>query len=309
MRKNFLLCAVLMAAMILAPLTAMDRTAVATVKKEEPDTVSVLLSENGEVEKMDEREYLVGTLAAEADMSYHEEALKAQAVACYTYMKYQRNHNGVKGADVSDDSATCQGYINEAERKEKWKDKSDEYEKKAEKVVDSVLGETIIFEGEPILAVYHQLNSGKTESAKTVWDKEVPYLSEAESAGDRLSPDYSKTLVFSPSEFMEKAVKIKGVQLDENTEKWITGIDSTDSGYVKSLILGGQSVTGEEFRTAFGLNSCNFTVDVTEEKVTVKTLGIGHQVGMSQYGANYMAQNGSDYEQILEHYYRNIEII
>lgn len=308
MRKNFVLSAVLMAAMILAPLAALDRNNAANAV-DGKNTVSVLLTANGEVEKLDEREYIIGVLAAEEDMSFHEEALKAQAVACYTYMRYKKNHDGINGADVSDDSSTCQGYLDEKARKEKWKDKFDEYEKKAEKAVDSVLGETIIYEGEPILAVYHELNSGSTESAETVWGKDYPYLQSVESAGDRLSPDYSKTVVFSPSEFMENAIKIKDVSLTKDTEKWIGKFETAESGFVKKLTLGGTEISGTRFRDAFGLSSSNFTVDVTEEKVTVKTIGKGHMVGMSQYGADYMARNGSDYEEILEHYYKNIEII
>ena len=308
MRKNLLLSAVLMAAMILAPLAALDRNTAVPAQKEE-NAVSVLLTKNGEIKNVDGREYLIGTLAAESEMSYHEEALKAQAVACWTYMRYTKNHDGVKGADVSDDSNTCQGYLDEKGRKEKWKDKYDEYEKKAEKVVDSVLGETIIFEGEPILAVYHELNSGTTESAESVWGKDYPYLKAVESPGDRLSPDYSRTLMFSPSEFMEKAVKIKSVKLTNDTEKWIENTETSDSGFVKKLTLGGTEITGTQFRDAFGLGSSNFTVDVSEDKVKIKTVGKGHAVGMSQYGADYMARNGSNYEEILEYYYRNIEII
>lgn len=311
MRKNFFISAVLMAAMILAPLTAMNRTSgLDNVRKEDKrDSVSVLLSANGQVKNIEEREYLIGALAAEMDMSFHEEALKAQTVVCCTYMKYQKNHNGVEGADVSDDSSKCQGYINDEERKAKWKDKYDEYEKKAESVVDSVIGTTMMYDGEPILAVYHELNSGSTESAETVWGKDYPYLRETQSAGDRLSPDYSKTVVLSPSDFMSYAVKIKDVELNNDLSKWISDVDKTDSGYVKSLKLGGIKITGTEFRDCFNLNSCNFTVDVKQENVTIKTLGKGHFVGMSQYGADYMARNGSDYESILSHYYQNVEII
>lgn len=311
MRKNFIICAVLTAAMILSPLVSMNGVRAGTDGKteEKENVVSVMLSQNGEVKDIDEREYVVGAIAAEMDMSCHEEALKAQAVACYTYMKYRKNHEGVDGADVSDDSTTCQGYLDIEKRKEKWKDKYDEYEKKAEKAVDSVLGVTMMCDGEPIMAVYHELNSGRTESAETVWGKNIPYLQSVESAGDRLSPDYSKTVMLSLSDFKSCAVKIKGVELGKNTDEWIQDIEASDSGYVKQLTLGDVEITGTEMREAFALNSCNFEIAATEDNVTIKTLGKGHMVGMSQYGADYMAGNGSDYEEILEHYYTDIEII
>lgn len=312
MKKNLLLCAVLMAAMIASPLAAMNKSPVsASAEKTKPDdgTVSVMLSENGKVEKMEEREYVIGSLAAEMDISCSGEALKAQAVACCTYLHYRKNlesSEDFNGADISDDPSVCQGYLSPEDRKEKWGDNFEKNEKTAEKAVDSVLGKIITYEGEPILAAYHELNSGSTESAADVWGKDIPYLQSVESAGDRLSAEYSKTLVLSLSEFMAYAIKIDGVTIDD--ENPVGKIDKTDTGYVKSIELDGTKVSGDDFRNAFGLNSSNFTVTEDKGKFTVKTVGKGHMVGMSQYGADYMARQGSTYEEILRHYYKNTEI-
>lgn len=316
MRRLFLVCAVLMAAMTVAPLAAIDRTR--TVKTEsdnvqtEEGYVSVMLSENGKIEKKEEREYIIGALAAETDMSCHEEALKAQALACKTYMEYMKQNTDderFNGADVSDDSTECQGYLNESERREKWGDNFEENEKKAEKAVDAIIGKLMVYNGNPILAVYHSISSGVTEDAETVWGKDYPYLLSAESAGDRLSPDYSKTVVLSLSDFSERAINIDGVNLKGDAENWLGKEDKSENGYVKSIYLGSTKVNGENFRNAFGLESCNFTINYEDGKFTIRTLGSGHQVGMSQYGADYMARQGFSWKEILLHYYANIEII
>lgn len=315
MKKNLLISAVLLAAMIIAPLTALERTktvASANEKKADKNTVSVMLTENGKITETDEREYVIGALAAEMDMSCHEEALKAQAVACFTYLRYtemQGNANRFGGADISDDSNECQGYIGADERKNKWGDKYDEYEKKAEKVVDAVLGQMIGYENQPILAVYHELNSGSTLSAQTVWGKDYPYLQSVESAGDRLSAELTKTVVMSEDEFKKSASKLDGAVLSEKSDSWFSLTDADDSGFVRKVKVGGKEFTGEQFRKAFSLASCNFSVSFKDGKFTVKSTGKGHMVGMSQYGADYMARQGSDYRQILTHYYQNTEII
>lgn len=316
MKKNLLISAVLMTAMIVSPLTAIDRreTVKPQVKAQTEETgiVSVMLSENGKVEKMDEREYVIGALSSEMDLSCHEEALKAQAVACYTYMLYRKNNTDTEdfnGADLSDNPNECQGYLNSEARKKKWGDDYEKNEKYAEKIVDSVLRKKIIYNGEPILAAYHELNSGTTESALNVWGRDIPYLQQTESAGDRLSTDYSKTVVMSLSEFMSCAIKIKDVELTDDYKDWLGKTDKTETGYVKSILLCGKEISGADFRKAFGLNSCNFTVNCENEKFTIKTLGKGHMVGMSQYGADYMARQGSTYDEILRHYYKNTEIV
>lgn len=316
MRKKYIIPSILTVAMILIPLCSVERNTTVTVNAEaeenETNIVSVMLSENGKIENVDEREYVIGALTAEMDISCHEEALKAQALACRTYMLYRRENadsESFNGADVSDNPSECQGYLDVDARKEKWGNKFEENEKKAEKAVDAVLDKKIVYDGKPILAVYHNINCGKTLSAKAVWDSNIPYLQSVESPADKLSPDYAKTVVFSLSEFMNCSIKIDGVKLDDDYTKWIGKITADENGIVKNIVVGGKNLTGEEFREYFGLNSACFTVTAENEKLTIKTLGNGHMVGMSQYGADYMAQHGSTYEEILLHYYKNTEIV
>lgn len=316
MRKNFLLCAVLLAAMILSPLSAMEKTqaaeTVSSVKKMNKNTVSIYMKDSDKIIETDEREYIIGVLAAETDMTCHKEALKAIAVAGYTYLRYtqaQENNEKFKGADISDDPDECQGYLDLNGRKEKWGDKFEEYEKLAGETADAVSGKTVTFNGEPILAVYHELNSGTTQSAQAVWGKDYQYLQAVESAGDRLSAEYSKTVMLNEEEFIEYAKKLEGVSLGDDEEKWAEITDINEDGYVRKVKVGNKEYSGSEFRDAFSLESCIFTVSYNDGRFKITTLGKGHLVGMSLYGADYMARQGSDYEQILTYYYQNTEIL
>ncbi|MBQ8574749.1 MAG: stage II sporulation protein D [Clostridia bacterium] len=315
MKRNFTVCAILAAAMILIPLAAMKQGETKVVSDiDDPVTtdgyISVMKTENGKVEELDEREYLIGALAAEMDITCHDEALKAQVIACYTYVLYTRENGSsddLNGADISDSPQTHQGYLNEEQRKKKWGEKFEEYEKKAGEIVDSVSGQAVYYEEKPIMAVYHDLNSGKTQSASTVWKKDVPYLIEVESPGDKLSTAYSSEVSFTYDEFEKMIKKIDGVTLDKDKEKWIGDVKK-NGDYVESVEVCGNKISSVDFRTALDLKSCCFKINSDEDGITVETLGNGHLVGMSQYGADYMSRQGADYREILTHYYPGTKI-
>ncbi len=316
MKHIFLTCSILTISMIIIPLTVMKDTReepVSTVSstQENDGYISVMKSENGKVEKVSEREYIIGSLAAEMDFSCHDEALKAQAVACYTYAVYTKNkgvEEELNGADISDSPDVHQGYINAEEREKKWGESFEKYEKKAGEIVDSVEGKIIVCDGKPILAVYHDLNSGRTMAAETVWKEKIPYLLGKESPGDKLSPDYSKEVEFSYDDFRSCLEKIDGVAFNGEKESWIGKSEKAENGYVKNVEICNEKISSEDFCTALELRSRCFTLKSDENNIKINVIGNGHMVGMSQYGADYMARQGADYVEILKYYYTDVEI-
>lgn len=278
------------------------------------DKVKVLLKDENKVVELELNEYLLGVLAAEMPATYHEEALKAQAVTAYTYLLYRKNVQkekpdaALKGADLSDDSSTHQGYLTPGAREEKWGDKTKTYEKKLSEAIESVSGEVITFEGEPIMAAFHAINSGTTNSAKTVWGGEVAYLQSVVSTGDRLSPDCTKTVAIKADELSRMLADLEGCELSGEAQDWIGKISTTSSGYVSRITVGGEEYTGIRFREATGLRSAVFTYEYKNGSFHFTTEGYGHGVGLSQYGADYMARQGSTWEEIIRHYYTGVEI-
>lgn len=278
------------------------------------DKVSVLLKEKNKVVEVGINEYLLGVLAAEMPATYHEEALKAQAVTAYTYLLYRREVQKekpdatLKGADLSDDSSTHQGYLTAEERAEKWGDKTKTYEKKLTEAINAVSGRVITFEGEPIMAAFHAINSGVTNSAKTVWGGEVAYLKSVVSTGDRLSPDCVKTVAIKADELSQMLSVLDGCELSGEAQEWIDEISTTSSGYVSKVTVGGEEYTGVRFREATGLRSAVFTYEYKNGSFHFTTEGYGHGVGLSQYGADYMARQGSTWEEIIKHYYTGVKI-
>ncbi len=153
------------------------------------------------------------------------------------------------------------------------------------------------YNNEPILAVFCSTSNGETENCKDVWGQDLQYLTSVESTGDKYSPYYNGTVTVS-------AKTVKSIFGSEN----IAIKERTSAGYVATVSIGGKEFSGEKIRTTFHLKSCDFTITRNGSDIVFKTKGYGHGVGMSQYGAVYMANNGTKYIDILSHYYKNTNI-
>lgn len=314
MRSYLVVCIITVLSMILCPLAATGEETdnrVATqsdvVTQRKDDVISVMSSQNGKSRDVEMREYIIGCVAAEMPADYHSEALKAQAVASFTYAKKTRENNTYETADITDNPEIHQGYIDKATRKEKWGENFEEYEEKVGTAVDSVLGEYMSYEGETVLAVYHSNSAGRTESAESLWGSEIPYLISVESGGDRLSPDYIHTVNFSEKEFSQY-LKMCDVETNDNADEWIEKTNRDDAGYATSVVVCGKEIKASDLRAAAKLESNCFEIEYDGEfKVTCK--GYGHGVGMSQYGADYMARQGFSYKEILSHYYTGVSFL
>ncbi len=290
---------------------------VENTKKSDGDTpeenvITVFLSDTKKNLTVSEFEYVCGSVAAEMPLMYHEEALKAQAIACYTNslrLKNSKNKSAINGADISDNPATHQGYLTREERKEKWGDNYQKYESKLETIVKAVESEYLTYNGEYCLCAFSAICTGTTESAENVWSEKIPYLVSVKSSGDTLSPQYSSTNTFTKSQFIS-IMKDLGVSINSkaNLEETIGKSKISKAGTVLKIEINKKSLTGEQIRSAFSLRSSAFKITATENEVTFKVSGYGHGVGMSQYGADYMARQGSTYEEILKHYYKGTEI-
>ncbi len=325
MKSYTLLCFFLSLAMILCPLCSVEK-ATQTISNElfgngeiygEDDgdspisssTVKIMSADSKNITQTTLREYLIGTVAAEISPSYHEEAIKAQIIASHTLLEYTKKHKStvVGEADITDSSATHQGYSDEKTQREKWGDNYDKYRAKIEKCVDEVINITVRYNGEPIMAAFHSISNGTTENAADVWGGSYPYLTSVESAGDKLSPSYSSALTVSSEEF-KNIIEKQGTVLTGDASGWLGEIQTTATGMVKSIIIGGKEFKGTDIREYFTLRSSTFKCEYRNGSFIFSVYGYGHGVGMSQYGADFMARQGSNYKEILAHYYPNTDI-
>ena len=312
MKKIFCMMLIFSVMMLTLPLLSVknqtDDTAIQTVAKitdkkiKKSDSFKVLLADGKTIEKISCEDYIFGVVAAEMPALYETEALKAQAVAAYSFAIRRKAQNSDKDYDISADSTKDQSYISREEVREKWGESANEYEEKIQTAVKSVLKKTVNYKGEIAMTPYHAISSGKTEKAEAVWGGEFPYLTSADSVCDKLSPNYLSEVSFS----FDEIKNLLGNEYDFSSGDIKT--DKTDVGTVKSLSVSGKEISGEDIREKLSLRSANFTVITEENTVIFEVKGYGHGVGMSQYGADYMAKQGADYIEILKHYYKGVTV-
>ena len=289
-----------------APTAATAPTTAPTATDRAEAVFNVLDKSAGVIYTFTERDFLIYTVAAEMPASYPSEALKAQAVASYTYFTYQRSRDleGMQGADFDDAPSFPEAYSSEA-LKALWGDKYDIYLKKIADAVDAVEGQLVQYEGKPIFAAYHSCNSGRTASSETVWGSQFPYLQSVVSNGDTLSPSLTSTVTVSDSQF---AAAFPKLSLSGDASAWIGNTKTADGGVVTAITVGGTTLTGRDVRSALGLRSACFTVTHGKDGFTFTVKGYGHAVGMSQQGAKAMADQGFTYKEILQHYYTDVTV-
>ncbi|MDE7105180.1 MAG: stage II sporulation protein D [Ruminococcus sp.] len=279
------------------------------------EAYKVLDITSGQVLEVPVRDYVIGAVCAEMPAVFEEEALKAQAVAAHTYAERQHlleNDNPtpeLSGADFSNDTSKYQGYFTESQIKHYFGENYEEYYNKISNAVDEVLPYIITNNEQPIIAAFHSMSSGITESAENVWGAEVDYLVPVDSSYDKSAPRYTEEVSIDKA-FLKNSLEtyFSDINLGDDINEWIIPAEISDSGMVLTALVGGKTVTGNDIRTALELRSADFEIEYTDEKAIITTRGFGHGVGMSQYGANAMAEKGSSWQEILNHYYTNCEI-
>ncbi len=316
MKKIFGFTVFIAIAMLLLPLSALTggeiKPTAAIVNNNEDKALNITEPESFKIKtgdgiiELNPDDYIFGVVAAEMPALYNEEALKAQAVAAYTFACVRKGENGGEDYDITDDFNKDQSFITETAAREKWGENADEYAAKIRNAVNEVLGEVITYNGAPITAVYHAVSSGITEDCKNVWGSERPYLKAVSSDGDKLAKNYISEAEFTAEELTESLkseVEIKG-----DPSAVLGEIIRTDSYTVKSVEICNTKVGGFTLQNLLGLKSASFDLKYQDEKFIFTVYGSGHGVGMSQNGANFMANEGSSYKEILMHYYTDCKI-
>lgn len=285
--------------------TSNTSQAVSQKVNEAENEIRVLISGTGEIEKLKTEDYLFGVVAAEMPALYEEEALKAQAVVAYTYFLNKKEQSGAE-YDITDDFTKDQAFITKKEAREKWGSGADEYEKKIRNAIKAVLYKKITFESRPILAVYHAISPGKTENVADVWGGQYPYLVSVDSSWDKEAKNYQTKVTLTAKEVAEKlSSKVSITDFENNL---FSDAKTTDAGTVKSITVGGVTLSGADVRAALGLRSAIFEVDFKDGAYIFTVRGYGHAIGMSQYGANCLAEQNKTYEEIINHYYTGCKI-
>lgn len=253
-----------------------------------PDTVSLYHKSTDTTEIIPFETYIQGVVASEMPRTFNAEALKAQAVASRTYALGRIN----AGTTLCD-TVHCQVY------------RSSPIAKKVIKAVEATEGQVLLYDGKlASSALYFSSSGGNTENAEDVFSNPIPYLISVSSAFEPNATHKKETVALRLSSFSKK---IKKALPDESfgvIKKSNIKIKSHSAGgRVYRIKIGKAEISGTDVRSAVGLYSTRFSIAFKGKNIIFTTAGSGHGVGMSQYGANGLAEKGKDYRRILSHYY------
>lgn len=247
---------------------------------------------NGSIINLNMTDYLIGVVSSEMPASFNLEALKAQSVLARTYA-LKAKQTGKKLTDT----VSTQSYIDIDQMKNKWENSFNTYYNKIKNAVENTNGEYLSYNGNYIEALYHSTNNGKTESSLDVFGNYYPYLISVSSEYDKNASSYLRTINMPLDTISNK------LGLSLNNDSVISILSYTDGGNIKEININGNNFSGKKVRELLGLRSADFDISISDNNANITTRGYGHGVGMSQYGANGMANAGYSYKDILSHYY------
>ena len=274
-------------------------------------TITLLHKKTNEIEQINLDEYLCNVVSAEMPASFEQEALKAQAIVARTYTIYKISNKKHETADICDDSTCCQAWISKQDRLERWEESQREVNwQKICNAVNETKGKIITYDNKPIDAFFHSNSGGVTEIPVNVWGGTgYPYLQSVETAGEDAYTQYSSEVILTQEELINK-LKEKYDDISINFEKNddIKVLEYTESTRVKTVKFGNHEISGVEARSLLGLRSTNFEISRDGNNIKFSVKGYGHGVGMSQTGADSMAKQGSNAEEIIKHFYTGVEI-
>lgn len=258
----------------------------------------------GQVLELSRREYLIGAVAAEMPVSWPDEALKAQAIAAHSYVLYCRDHAAPESAAwLTADPARRQGCLTDPVLRSYWGTSYEANYTRLSALVEEVENAVLLYDGAPACASYFAISNGRTEASENVWGTALPYLVSVDSSTDLSAESYTYSLTFSAQQVAQQLAAL-GLSADLSAPgEWFGTPEYTAAGYVAALPVCGQRITGPALRQALGLRSACFTVQYQSGAFCFTTRGYGHGVGLSQWGAKALAEQGQRYDAILAHYY------
>lgn len=257
--------------------------------------------EDNSIEKVPLEEYIIGVVSGEMPVTFELEALKAQAVASRSYVMVEIEKSINRDYDVVD-TVMNQVYLQKEYLKSVWKENYTQNINKIKEAVLSTKGEYAEYNGKVAQTFFFSTSPGITENVEEVFSSKLDYLRSTDSSWDKDSPVYETDKKINLKEFYNKL----GLNYNNNLSIEVT--KKTSTGRVKEIKINNKTFTGSEVCSKLSLRSTYFNIIKDKETIIIKNKGYGHGVGMSQYGAQGMAKEGYKYDEILKHYYKNIEI-
>lgn len=310
---SLILIILIMPTLIVAPFIHVDGQQAVTDKLEQqtpdlqvknsPVAVPVMRASSDQVEDIPLEKYVAGVVASEMPARFELEALKAQALTARTYVVTHILHQADEDDYAVADTVNYQVYKDEEQLRRIFGVDFKKKMNKINKAVAATQGEILTYKGAPIDAQFFSTSNGYTENSEDYWKNKIPYLRSVKSPWDKKSPKFLNQKTIPITEVEEK------LAIDISNNKTLTlKMSETEGHRVDQLKIAGETFSGRDVREKLDLKSSDFTIEKKNKHLIFTTKGNGHGVGMSQYGANFMAKDGKSYKDIVTYYYKGVEI-
>ncbi len=247
------------------------------------------------------QEFLVGLAACEMPPEWPAAALCAQMVAGHSYAL------ALGDTPLQVNSAQCLGWTDPDVLKARWGDDYERFHALLVQAAQTVGNSVLTYDGSPAAACYHSISAGHTEASQNVWETALPYLQGVPSPADLAADGYETTVEYSPEQVSAVLTSLE-LEPGNDPAAWFGDAVRDDAGYITAQTVCGTAVSGTKMRRAFHLRSASFSVEYNGTSFCFTTHGYGHGVGLSQYGAKALAEQGRTWQEILLYYFPGCEV-
>ncbi len=247
------------------------------------------------------QEFLVGLAACEMPPEWPAAALCAQMVAGHSYAL------ALGDTPLQVNSAQCLGWTDTDVLKARWGDDYERFHALLVQAAQTVGNSVLTYDGSPAAACYHSISAGHTEASQNVWEAALPYLQGVPSPADLAADGYETTVEYSPEQVSAVLTSLE-LEPGNDPAAWFGDAVRDDAGYITAQTVCGTAVSGTKMRRAFHLRSASFSVEYNGTSFCFATHGYGHGVGLSQYGAKALAEQGRTWQEILLYYFPGCEV-
>lgn len=268
--------------------------------------ISLYQHETGEIVEIPLREYLYGVVAGEMDVNWPVEALAAQAIMARTFTLEKIEDGGVvaRGTDASTDIKEFQAYH------------AENVNDTVKKAVDETANLVAVYDGQLIKAWFFADGGGRTAASAAeglAYDKEeTPYIQSVEDPGFALAenPNRAWETYFSMAQVADAVEQITGTRQEQF--QTVSIAEQGPSGRATQYQFDEITVSAPALRLALGGETMKSNlvdeINLQDGQLMIKGRGYGHGVGMSQWGARALAEQGKSAEEIVQYFFKDVEI-
>lgn len=269
-------------------------------EKTSTDTIKLYDISSKTIKEINFEDYVAGVTSAEIDESFAESAIESQSILARTFALYflKNLKSKYSVADISNDITEAQAYTSNIPEK-------------IRKCCNNTKGKILTYNSKVIMPYYCSNCAGKNSLPSDIFNgNTIDYYTTVDTLEtDENSQNYSWNCTISKAQILSSMKKLNKNLASVNS--FSIG-EKDNSGRAKTFLISGVEINSNDFRLSVGstiLKSCYITdIKINKDDILITGKGYGHGVGLSQWGANILANNNYNFVKIINYYFKNCQI-